>query len=598
MLLDRLDAADRALTVPKPVEKANPPEKAPEQVTGSAGNSFSAGNLNYDASVMRYRTERLYYAPPPTAVTFTDDNGIAEPSDPLYRTSGPGPDTFESPEEYAKYIKYGMAFGDPSQSDHFVGALQEHKNDTEWTQRFFNALGTKETARLISMSNEVVHDGLSSRVVGEALSNLVRDGRFNQADMNNLVRNMASNAPYSTFRDVAAIFDNLPNSPEGTTLKNMFGTAAVSLVTGTGDFKNTNYSETVRNTFAAIATRTLSSTSQLNQVTQLNEWRKAAGPEAFSEFIKSAMSAYPIYPDELDSNKINELFDSVINASPHYAGSTLTQALIPLEELRALQSSMFTGAVTSFNDERVFETYKDNVQLKNALSKLFMNNFDQIMTSSLASNEARFDNGDFQRGMGKFFQLALFTHDADQTSKSLSQFLINKLSALKNGMLDTSAGADQRFQQMFGLSREDGAAFAGLMLGMMTQGIRGAKADLEKDAERKAEVIGLFIDIGLSLVPKAGDALTSEIEKGIVRDLLQGSADVLQGQITDDLKSGLIDDAKEAFGNALQGKDLVQIMAGIYYAFDGQLPNENPDLLVQFEGAYRSVVTDVPPDQS
>ena len=63
-----------------------------------------------------------------------------------------------------------------------------------------------------------------------------------------------------------------------------------------------------------------------------------------------------------------------------------------------------------------------------------------------------------------------------------------------------------------------------------------------------------------------------------------------------DLKDGLVYDAKKAFADALQGKDLVQIMAGIYYAFDGQLPNENLNLLGQFEGAYRSVVTDVPPD--
>jgi hypothetical protein len=48
MLLDRLDAADRTLIVPKPAEKVNPPEKAPEHVTGSAGNSYTAGNLNYD----------------------------------------------------------------------------------------------------------------------------------------------------------------------------------------------------------------------------------------------------------------------------------------------------------------------------------------------------------------------------------------------------------------------------------------------------------------------------------------------------------------------------------------------------------------------
>lgn len=600
MLLDRLDGVDRALTVPKPVERVNPAEPAPEEITGPAGNSYTAGNLNYDASLMRYRTERLY---DPTraglqAITFTDDNGIAEPSDPLYRTSGPGPDTFESPEEYAKWIKYGLALGDPSQSDHFVGALQQHKNDTEWTQRFFQALGTTETARLISVANEVVHDGVSSRVVGEALSNLVRDGRFNQSDMNNLVRNMASNAPYSTFRDVTAIFDNLGNSTEGTTLKNMFGRAAVSLVTGTGAFEDTTYSDTVKNTFAAIATRSLASTDQLNQVTQLNEWRKAVGSAPFSEFIKSAMSAYPLLPDELDSNKITELLDSVLTAGPHYAGSTLTQPLIPLEELRELGSSMFKGAVKSFNDERVFDAYESNVEMKNALSMLFITDFDQIMTSSLAPNQARLDDGDFQRGMGKFFQLALFTHGADQTSKSLSQFLINKLSAMKAGLLDISSDADQNFQRMFGLSREDGAAFAGLMLGMMTEGIRGAKADLEKDAERQAEAIGLLIDIGLSLVPKAGDALTSEIEKGIIRDLLQGSADVVQGQITGDLRSGLIDDAKEAFAEALQGKDLVQIMAGIYYAFNGQLPNANPDLLVQFEGAYRSVVTDVPPDQS
>jgi hypothetical protein len=601
MLLDRVDSADRTQTVPKPAEKVNPAEKAPEHVTNPPGNGYAAGNLNFDASVMRYRTERLYYNPPrvnPPALTFTDDKGIAEPADPLYRTSGPGPHTFDSPEEYAKYIKYGLALGDPSQSDHFVGALQEHKNDTEWTQRFFKALGAQETARLISVANEVVHDGISSRVVGEALSNLVRDGRFNQSDMNTLVRNMASNAPYSTFRDVSAIFDNLPNSSEGKSLKNMFGQSAVSLMAGTGDFKGTNYSDTVKNTFAAIATRTLASTDQLNQVTQLNEWRKAVGNAAFSEFIKGSMSAYPLSPDDVDTGKITQLFDSVINAAPHYAGSTLTQSLIPLDELRELQSSMFQGAVKSFNDERVFESYKNNVGLKDSLSKLFMSDFDEIMTDSLATNQARLNDGDFQRGMGKFFQLALFTHHANQTSEALSQFLINKLSALKNGLLDTSGDADQKFQKMFGINREDGAAFAGLMLGMMTQGIRGAKADLEKDAERKAEAIGLFIDIGLSLVPKAGNALTSGVEKGIVRDLLQGSADVLQGEITGDLKKGLIDDAKKAFANALQGKDLVQIMAGIYYAFDGQLPNENPDLLVQFEGAYRSVVTDVPPDQS
>jgi hypothetical protein len=310
------------------------------------------------------------------------------------------------------------------------------------------------------------------------------------------------------------------------------------------------------------------------------------------------MSAYPIFPDEIDSAKISNLFNSVLNAGPHYAGSSLTQAVVPLDELRELQSSVFKGAVKSFNDERVFANYKGNVDMKDALSKLFMSDFDTIMPSSLAPNEARLDDGDFQRGMGKFFQLALFTHRADDTSKTLSQFLITKLSALKEGLLDNSAGADQRFRQMFGLNREDGAAFAGLMLGMMTQGIRGAKADLQKDAAKKAEVISLFIDLGLSLVPKAGDALTSQIEKGIVKDLLQGSADVLQSKITGDLKSGLVDDAKKAFADALQGKDLVQIMAGIYYAFDGQLPNENLNLLGQFEGAYRSVVTDVPPDQS
>jgi hypothetical protein len=596
MLLERLDGAVQGNPV-EPVQKVHTPEQPTESNTEAAGSDYNVGSLNYNASVMRLRAERFYAPPPLEPQTFKDDNGIAEPADPVFRTSGPEPGTFESPEEYAKYIKYGPPKFDGSEPYDFVGALYEHKDDTEWTQRFLTALGTKETARLISIADQVVVDGNSSRVVGQTLANLVRDGRFNQSDMDNLVRNMASNAPYSTFRDVAAIFDSLPFSVEGTKLKNMFGASAVALVSATGAFKNTNYSEQVKNTFAAIATRSLASTGGTNEAIQLNEWRKSVGAAAFSEFIKSAMSANPIFPDEIDSGKINDLFNAVLTAGPHYAGSTLTQSVIPLDELRELQSSVFKGAVKSFNDERVFEIYKNNVEVKNALSKLFMGDFDTIMPSSLAPNEARFDDGDFQRGMGKFFQLTLFTHPADDTSKALSQFLVTKLSALKNGLLDNSAGADQRFQQMFGLNREDGAAFAGLMLGMMTQGIRGAKADLEKDAKQKAEAVGLIIDIGLSLLPK-GSEVFSTLGKGIVKDLLQGSADAIQSKITGDLKDGLVDDAKKAFADALQGKDLVQIMAGIYYAFDGQLPNENLNLLGQFEGAYRSIVTDVPPDQS
>lgn len=515
-----------------------------------------------------------------------------------------------TPEEAAQFILHyeqnAIGGSYPGEQQFFLQALEQHKDDPQWTQGFFRALGSEKTAELISESvTSGVHqynspEEIEQRVgaMRDAIANLAsaQPPLFTQADMDMLVEKMVK-APGDMHALIAMeVFGKMDYSQEN--VKNMFFDSASRLAL------SGKFSESETEQLAAAACHVLSNTSANNQAEKLNAIR-TGGEGNLTKLIESAMKGtteYPPLASQVNSiqryqpvenepyGRVDALLFNMAYSGYHDAHSPGPS--VSSDDLAATRVEMFNAASQTLAEDGVLENYKDSTLMKDGLSEIFMRDFDAVINSSIGINGASLTTP-AQNGLSQFFEYALFTTEPGYQQKPLMNFLSDKFKEIGQGLQDTSPGAEARFQEQFGRSRADAAAIMGGLLGTMTIGLRDHLNQIKDDAAARGEMIGFIFDLTVGNIPGIGGKLT-EGATGIAAKLLGSIADDVQSEVLDNLKEGAVDAAKEAFINAHKDGDPQKLLMGLFEGLNTTIPNgDGPGegaFLDDFQGAYNTVI--------
>ena len=482
-----------------------------------------------------------------------------------------------TPEEAAAAIKgQSESFGNENSADVRALAfqLEQHKNDPEWLREFFSALGTDETARLLSASVEQSTYVINGSAAGAAdymrdvtttimgaLETMQKHGYLSQSDMNNLVNALPENPNIAV--DLFARSSN-------DALKEMFVRAAIA----NGD-----------DMLDAAASHVLASMPLSRQAAILGDLA-AAGK--LNDFIKGAMAgqtqilslsdtlSHDMGPfEQVTFGGVEKLLANA-NRMTSFPHSPYRHPAYPAE----LQKALFNAAAQGLSDPRAFENFEGNKAFKDNLSLLFMKHRDDLLYEAQRNGSganAGIFNPAFADGLKNFFQLALMTPPqgarAEELSLSLFKFFNDSAKAMTDPKL---VGGDDAAYRDFtnahrGMQAPTYATMVGSVLGCIVDATGRAQEAINKDVEQQRKVNDFLVGLAFSLIPGAGGALTKALGGGGLASFVGAAAGyladkglgALQGTITDALTGSGSDDAKE----------MNELADGLYYLMMSGLPD-------------------------
>ena len=479
-----------------------------------------------------------------------------------------------------------------TQTQFFLDAVKDHKDDPAWMAEFFKGLGPDKTARLINdtltpgvfdySTPEEVRASLAD--IRDSISNLVMANPplFDQSDMDALVKSMATDS--RGFYDLIAleIFGKMDYKAES--VKNMFFQSASKLALS-GELDDRKSKQ-----LAAAAAHVLSNTSANNQAEQLSALRgntPAGTSSDLNKFITLAMNGptetpslesrlgtlmqYPGPHGPATSEPFGKVDALIFNAA--YVGYTDGHTPGPRlssTELSALRTELFNTAAVNLTNSSIESAY-NNSFMKDGLSEIFMQDFNSIYKSGLGENGSGI-NSTFSKGLAQFFKFAVFTTNPGYLQKQVMNFVKDKIQDISKSLSSDSPNAEKEFMDKFGMTRYDGAALLGNLLGTMKLGLNAHIADITKDAEAKKEMLGFLFDCTVGLIPGVGGKL-SEGSTQIAYKLLGQILDKSQSKIIDSIKSGALDQAKQYFVESNTAKAPQELLENLKNGVNAMLPD-------------------------
>lgn len=486
----------------------------------------------------------------------------------------------------------GDSYSYETQGKFYLDAVKDHKNDPAWMAEFFKGLGPDRTAKLIGdtltpgvfqySTPEEVRESLAN--IRESIANLAMANPpvFDQSDMDALVKSMASDS--RGFYDLIAleVFGKMDYKAES--VKNMFFQSASKLALS-GELDEGKSKQ-----LAAAAAHVLANTSANNQAEQLSKLRgnaPAGTTSDLNKFITLAMngptqtpslesrlgtlSQYPGEHGPATSEPFGKVDALIFNAAyvgytdGHTPGPKLSSA-----ELSALRTELFNTATANLTNPSIEAAYNNDF-MKDGLSEIFMQDFNAIYKSGIGENGSGI-NSTFSKGLAEFFKFAVFTTDPGVLQKSVMNFVKDKVQDISKSLGSTSPNAEKEFMEKFGMTRYDGAALLGNLLGTMKLGLNAHIADITKDADAKKEMLGFLFDCTVGLIPGAGGKL-SEGATQIAYKLLGQILDKSQSKIIDAIKTGALDQAKQYFVESNTAKDPQELLENLKNGVNAMLPD-------------------------
>ena len=483
-----------------------------------------------------------------------------------------------------------------TQPQFYINALKDHKNDPQWTAEFYKSLGPEKTAQLIDQTltpgtfqyskPEDVRQSLAN--IRDSLSGMstTKPPLFEQKDMDALVKGFVKDSHGQGIYDLVAveIFGKMDYKSES--LKTMFFKSAsqTALSGELGDRQS--------KALAAAAAHVLSQTSANNQAEQLSALRgqtPAGSISDLSKFITLAMHGptgtpslesrlgtllqYPGEHGSAVSEPYGKVDSLIFNAAysgysdPFAPGPNLSS-----DQMKAFRTELFQAATTNLTDGSVEGNYKNSTFLKDGLSEIYMQDFNSIYKSGLGENGSGL-NSTLSKGLAEFFKFTVFTNSPGNLQKSLMNFVKTQVQSMAQALNSNDPGAEKAFQEKFGgLTRLDGAALLGNLLGTMKLGLNAHISEINKNAEAKKEALGFLFDITVGLIPGAGGKLTKEATNTAYK-LLGQIADKSQAKIMSSIKSGALDKAKEYFLEANSDKNPIDLLDNLKEGVNMSLPD-------------------------
>ncbi len=471
-------------------------------------------------------------------------------------------DPNSSPEEAAAALKSAFKPYDP-QGDvqAFTDQLEAHKDDPQWLQSYYAALGADKTAELIGNAantsgySTYLYGGYGSEeaaevynnnmdIIGDSLETLRANGGLSQTDMNNLVGAMADDG----FNPNVGI-DMFGKA--STEVKEMFVRASVA-----------NGNDTVE----AAGSYVLSQMSGSKQAeilgslddTQLNNFIQGAMAGQTDAIDMSNYLSTGIADKTTTLGGVERLL-STANQYTGYYGSTFQTAPFSPE----LQNRVFNAAINGLNNDKAFDNFRNNPTFKDQLSKLFINNGADILKSQ--APDGAFQNADFITGMTKFFELTLFSPKGGELRDELMSSVIKTMGNVGDASKNPPLSQSEYENLHNGWSQQDHTEVMGGLLGMVWQAAENQKEfiqnDIMQDAARKKEMVGFFVGMAFSFVPGAGDVMGKIAGEGasFLQQIPDKIINFAWGQGTSQLESG----AQDYLLNLLKGSSNSDALANV-----------------------------------
>ena len=540
-----------------------------------------SGNVHGDEvdTANRIQTELGQYR------TFSDwYQGIDPQSGLAWETPyGAAFDPNSSPEEAAAALESPTRPSNDIQSDvqAFTGQLEAHRDDPQWIQRYYAALGSEKTAELIS--NAATTSGYSSylggmgsgseeaaelynrnmEIIGDSLETLRANGGLSQTDMNNLVGAMEEgNFNPSVALDVFG--------KASTEVQELFVRAAIA-----------NGNDTVE----AAGSYVLSQMSGSKQAeilggldqTQLNNFIQGAMAGQTDAINMSNFLATGIADQTTPLGGVEKLLENAVGQTFQY----YPYSYQPFSN--ELQQNLFNAASQGLTNSDAFNNFKENTAFEDSLSSLFIRHRDALLMEAQKGpngEDSGVINDSFERGLEKFFQLSLLTppngEQYENLSGSVFQFINDGVTALSDPALaNRDQAAFNNFVNRFGMEPTDYAQVLGGVLGSVMDATGFAQESINADNAQREATIKFFTGLAFAMIPSVGGQVASGIGNQVFQHFVEKGTDYFlsQGQTSIETKINDLISGEFEGADSDRAREINTLILGIFDEGLRSLPN-------------------------
>lgn len=213
-------------------------------------------------------------------------------------------------------------------------------------------------------------------------------------------------------------------------------------------------------------------------------------------------------------------------------------------------------------DQTIFDQFKDDPQLKDALSTIFMNNFDAILDRGLLEdgrvNPTNSDlSPEFEEGYGRFLEGALFSPPLGERAQDLVGFINAEYTEMAD---DLGALNDADFERKYGQARASVAETLGQLTGVFFEAMDKGLSAIWEDSQKAGEVWEMLF----SVVPAVAAEGTS-VANPVAGIVAVGVAEIISGY-GDDVANAVANGEYEEAVNLLkeQGVDPRELIHDLY----------------------------------
>lgn len=467
--------------------------------------------------------------------TFTTDEGV--PAADAYLTA-PGTEVAELTAQSIRENENTYLA-----KDDYLRAIERHKDDSEWLNKFYKTLGTDKTAELIQETVlSLPPAGERERnLIGQSLQTLAKGGYLTQADADALLRKVAVTEDGYLHRGATLFLteaiSDVSNDAAGIQLKNLFAESAAKIAAGTLPVTVRNdEAEDAKDFLAAMATHTLASTPENNQATKLAALQRTLGDAGFTNLINRAMK----FEKELfvpDSEGVRENFDGVGTLMK----SVGNDANAP-QSLRVRMFEIASNALVDANGDAA-EKYRDNLEFKEGLGNIFLRDQEAITNRSVGANGYDLTSNGL-KSLNGFFREVLFTTPLAGNAADVAKSFTENMNSV---LADADRLTDRGFETKYGRNKHDMSSLVGEQVGVLInsveESLRNIKGKSEAEAEQIVGVLGAIISAGENIAGVAGPEAT--VGAAIVGEALQLGL----GALGDSIAQGKYDDAVRQLRN-------------------------------------------------
>jgi len=255
---------------------------------------------------------------------------------------------------------------------------------------------------------------------------------------------------------------------------------------------------------------------------------------------------------------VQQLLETANRTTVYYHAQTAVPDFSP-----ELQNRVFSAVVNGLNNPEAFENFVENPAFKDELSRLFIRNGADILSSQ--APDGAFQSADFIRGMTEFFELTLFSPNGGERREELMESVVRTMGSVGDASLNPPLSQSEYENLHNGWSQQDHTEVMGGLLGMVWQAAENQQEyinnEIMQDAARRKEMVGFFVGMAFSFVPGAGDALGKIAGEGA--SFLQQIPDKIVGFTWDQGKDQLKNGSQDFLLNLLKGSTNADALANV-----------------------------------